>query len=103
MVDPHEDYVKLSEKIDSLCESTRTRFDIQIERVHERIDRLSDVSIRFDERQKHLETVVIKHMDDEDKRWKIIVKVLIFLGVLHLTELATSYPQIIAMLKAIGL
>ena len=99
----HEDYIKLSDKIDGLCSKTQDSFDHKIGKAHDRIDEMHDNVIRHDERLKTMEKLAARHMVEEDKRWKLIIRALFVLGLMHVLEFATSFPEIVTLLKSIGL
>ena len=101
MVD-HEDYIKLSDKIDGLCTKTQDTFDSKINRIHERVDNMHEGEIRHDERLKTIEETFTKHMFDEDKRWKIIMRSLLVLALLHVLEFSDKFPHLVSLLKSIG-
>lgn len=98
----HEDYIKLSEKIDGLCATTREDFDNKTSRVHERIDAMHDIQIRHDERIKTIEKSFVDHMLIEEKRWTAIMRWLIFLSTMHVIQFTESFPTVIKFFKSLG-
>lgn len=99
----HDDYNRLSEKIDTMCAAGNAKMDLQASVASARMDSITENVIRSEERQRHIMEDFSKHMSTEDRRWALIIKILIILGIFHVTEFATSYPQLIAALKAMGL